>query len=104
MTDNPIDGTNENPTDDELAKMSREELVALGGKMDGVETVFKEARWPIEGTKAEKRAERTVAYWLCSAASWDWHCYWCSCSGRGSTSPMVRRASSSTAWPRRFTG
>lgn len=52
------------PTDAELAAMSREELVALGGRMDGVETVFKEARWPIEGTKAEKRAERTVAYWL----------------------------------------
>ena len=41
------------PTDAELAAMSREELVALGGRMDGVETVFKEARWPIEGTKAE---------------------------------------------------
>lgn len=52
------------PTDAELAAMSREELVALGGRMDGVETVFKENRWPIEGTKAEKRAERTVAYWL----------------------------------------
>jgi ubiquinol-cytochrome c reductase iron-sulfur subunit len=52
------------PTDAELAAMSREELVALGGRMDGVETVFKETRWPIEGTKAEKRAERTVAYWL----------------------------------------
>ena len=52
------------PTDAQLAAMSREELVALGGRMDGVETVFKEARWPIEGTKAEKRAERTVAYWL----------------------------------------
>jgi ubiquinol-cytochrome c reductase iron-sulfur subunit len=52
------------PTDAELAGMSRDELVALGGKIDGVETVFKEARWPVEGTKAEKRAERTVAYWL----------------------------------------
>ena len=49
------------PTDAELAAMTREELVALGGRIDGVETVFKEARWPIEGTKAEKRAERTVA-------------------------------------------
>ena len=41
--------------------MSREELVELGGRMDGVETVYKEPRWPVEGTKAEKRAERTVA-------------------------------------------
>jgi ubiquinol-cytochrome c reductase iron-sulfur subunit len=52
------------PTDEQLAAMSREELVTLGGKIDGVDTVFKEPRWPVEGTRAEKRAERTVAYWL----------------------------------------
>ncbi|MGV0646043.1 cytochrome bc1 complex Rieske iron-sulfur subunit [Mycolicibacterium sp. XJ879] len=52
------------PTDAELASMSREELVALGGKLDGVETVLKEDRWPVKGTKAEKRSERLVAYWL----------------------------------------
>ena len=52
------------PTDAELAEMSREELLALGGKLDGVEIVYKEPRWPVEGTKAEKRASRTVAYWL----------------------------------------
>ena len=52
------------PSDAELASMSREQLVELGGKLDGVETVFKEDRWPVPDTKAEKRAERTVAYWL----------------------------------------
>ena len=52
------------PSDAELASMSREQLVELGGKLDGVETVFKEDRWPVPGTKAEKRAERAVAYWL----------------------------------------
>lgn len=52
------------PTDAELATMSREELVELGGKLDGVETVFKEPRWPVPGTRAEKRAERSVATWL----------------------------------------
>ena len=52
------------PTDAELASMSREELVELGGRIDGVETVFKEPRWPVPGTKAEKRSERLVAYWL----------------------------------------
>lgn len=52
------------PSDEELARMSREELVELGGRMDGVETVFKESRWPVEGTRAEKRAERGVALWL----------------------------------------
>ncbi len=56
-----VNGT---PSDAELASMSREQLVELGGKLDGVETVFKDDRWPVPGTKAEKRAERTVAYWL----------------------------------------
>src|SRR5699024_4482195 len=50
--------------DAELGTMSREELVALGGRLDGVETVYREPRWPVEGTKAEKRAERQVAWWF----------------------------------------
>ncbi len=52
------------PTDAELAEMSNEELLELGGKLDGVDIVFKANRWPIDGTRAEKRAERTVALWL----------------------------------------
>ena len=52
------------PSEAELNAMSGEELVALGGRLDGVETVFKEPRWPVAGTKAEKRAERLVAIWL----------------------------------------
>jgi ubiquinol-cytochrome c reductase iron-sulfur subunit len=52
------------PTDAELAVMSREQLVELGGKIDGVDTVYKQDRWPVPGLKAEKRAERAVAYWL----------------------------------------
>jgi ubiquinol-cytochrome c reductase iron-sulfur subunit len=35
------------PADAELSELSREELVELGGRIDGVETVFKEARWPV---------------------------------------------------------
>jgi ubiquinol-cytochrome c reductase iron-sulfur subunit len=58
------DEVKDTPTDEQLAQMSREELVTLGGKMDGVDTVFKDERWPVPGTKAEKRAERAVAYWL----------------------------------------
>jgi ubiquinol-cytochrome c reductase iron-sulfur subunit len=58
------EGHSAQPSETELNAMSREELVALGGRMDGVETVFKEPRWPVEGTKAEKRAERSVAAWL----------------------------------------
>ncbi|WNG91053.1 ubiquinol-cytochrome c reductase iron-sulfur subunit [Mycobacterium sp. ITM-2016-00318] len=52
------------PTDAELASMSREELVELGGKLDGVEIVYKEDRWPVSDTKAEKRAARSVTNWL----------------------------------------
>jgi len=52
------------PNDAELASMTREELVQLGGRMDGVETVYLGDRWPVRDTKAEKRAERGVAYWL----------------------------------------
>ncbi len=52
------------PSDAELAKMSREELLELGGKLDGVEIVYKDDRWPVAGTKAEKRASRLVSYWL----------------------------------------
>jgi ubiquinol-cytochrome c reductase iron-sulfur subunit len=58
------DEVKDTPTDEQLTQMSREELVELGGKIDGVDTVFKDDRWPVPGTKAEKRAERAVAYWL----------------------------------------
>src|ERR1700731_3447135 len=60
----PMTNDSGHPTDAELNAMSREELVELGGKLDGVEIVFKEPRWPVPGTKAEKRAERLVAIWL----------------------------------------
>jgi ubiquinol-cytochrome c reductase iron-sulfur subunit len=52
------------PDDKELNEMSRDELVKLGTALDGVEVVYKESRWPVDGTKAEKRAERSVAFWL----------------------------------------
>jgi ubiquinol-cytochrome c reductase iron-sulfur subunit len=57
-------GAAHEPDEAALAAMSHEELLALGGKIDGVDIVFKEPRWPVEGTKAEKRAERGVALWL----------------------------------------
>lgn len=53
-----------NPQGENLSAMSEAELAALGGRMDGVETVFKEDRWPVPGTRAEKRSERLVAFWL----------------------------------------
>ena len=56
--------TSSEPDEATLATMSNKELLDLGGKLDGVEIAYKEPRWPIEGTRAEKRAERGVALWL----------------------------------------
>jgi ubiquinol-cytochrome c reductase iron-sulfur subunit len=59
-TDKPADL----PSEEELAQMSREELVKLGGKLDGVELIEYPDPWPVKGTRAEKRAERQVAFWF----------------------------------------
>lgn len=60
MGDNP---TGE-PTDEQLDAMSRDELVELGTKLDGVDVAYRAPRWPVPGTRAEKRAERQVALWF----------------------------------------
>ena len=58
------DGGPATPTDAELDEMTNEELVRLGTALDGVEVVHRPVRWPISGTRAEKRAERAVAFWF----------------------------------------
>jgi ubiquinol-cytochrome c reductase iron-sulfur subunit len=60
--------TPELPDEAELAEMSRDELVLLGGKLDGVEIIEYPDPWPVKGTRAEKRAERVVALWFTIAA------------------------------------
>ncbi|EHR60155.1 cytochrome bc1 complex Rieske iron-sulfur subunit [Saccharomonospora cyanea] len=57
-------GPEQRPSDEELAGMSRDELVRLGAKLDGVEIVNYPDPWPVKGTRAEKRAQRTVALWF----------------------------------------
>ncbi len=57
-------GDDLNPTEEQLDAMTQEELVALGTKRDGVDVVYRAPRWPVPGTKAEKRAERQVAFWF----------------------------------------
>jgi ubiquinol-cytochrome c reductase iron-sulfur subunit len=52
------------PNERELGEMSRDELVELGTELDGVEIIYREPRWPVSDTRAEKRAERRVAFWL----------------------------------------
>jgi ubiquinol-cytochrome c reductase iron-sulfur subunit len=58
------DKTPETPSDEELAGMSRAELVRLGMKLDGVELIEYPDPWPVKGTRAEKRAERAVTFWF----------------------------------------
>jgi ubiquinol-cytochrome c reductase iron-sulfur subunit len=55
------------PSEEELGQMSRDELVRLGSKLDGVELVEYPDPWPVKGTRAEKRAERQVAFWFALA-------------------------------------
>ena len=52
------------PSEEELGQLSRDELVKLGNKLDGVELVEYPDPWPVKGTRAEKRAERQVAFWF----------------------------------------
>jgi ubiquinol-cytochrome c reductase iron-sulfur subunit len=52
------------PSEAELAEMDRDQLVKLGGALDGVEIIEYPTPWPVEGTRAEKRAERLVAFWF----------------------------------------
>ncbi|MFD4354193.1 ubiquinol-cytochrome c reductase iron-sulfur subunit [Nocardia sp. NPDC058519] len=52
------------PTEDELDAMTRDELVELGTNRDDVDVVYRNERWPVPGTKAEKRAERAVTFWF----------------------------------------
>src|SRR6266545_4250490 len=52
------------PSEEELASMSREDLVRLGGKLDGVEILEYPDPFPVKGTRAEKRAERAVGFWF----------------------------------------
>lgn len=55
------------PTPDELRAMTPEESMLAGAEADGVHVVHRRNRFPIRGTKAEKRAERGVA--LCFTLS-----------------------------------
>ncbi len=81
------------PADDVSSPRCRARIfVELGGKIDGVETIFKEPRWPVLGTKAEKRTERAGRV-LASArrAFGPGPAAGLPVPGRGSTSPSVRK-------------
>jgi ubiquinol-cytochrome c reductase iron-sulfur subunit len=54
-------GTDSAPSLDEIAAMSNEEAMIVGAEIDGVRIVHRRERFPIAGTRAERRAERTIA-------------------------------------------
>jgi ubiquinol-cytochrome c reductase iron-sulfur subunit len=49
------------PTVEEIRQMTPEEAMIAGAEVDGIHIVHRRDRFPIRGTKAEKRAERAVA-------------------------------------------
>jgi ubiquinol-cytochrome c reductase iron-sulfur subunit len=56
------------PTQAELDAMTPEQLATLAANLDDVEVVHNQRKWPIPGTRAEKRAERAVALWFVISA------------------------------------
>jgi ubiquinol-cytochrome c reductase iron-sulfur subunit len=55
-------------SDADLEGMSQEQLARLAANLDDVEVVHNADPWPIPGTRAEKRAERSVALWFLISA------------------------------------
>ena len=55
-TDRGLMDTTRTYSTEELDGMSRDDLVKLGTNLDGVDVAFRRHRWPVPGTKAEKRA------------------------------------------------
>ncbi|MDQ1742413.1 MAG: ubiquinol-cytochrome c reductase iron-sulfur subunit [Pseudonocardiales bacterium] len=53
--------TGESMSAEEAARLSPEEAMIAGAEADGVYIVHRRERFPIAGTRAEKRAERTIA-------------------------------------------
>jgi len=56
------------PTAAEVEDMTIEQRARLAGDLDDVEVVHNQPKWPIRGTRAEKRAERSVALWFVISA------------------------------------
>ncbi|WP_433725215.1 cytochrome bc1 complex Rieske iron-sulfur subunit [Nocardia sp. CA-129566] len=59
-----VNSTPAEPTEEELDAMTRDELVKLGTERDDVDVAYRRERFPVPGTRAEKRAERQVSFWF----------------------------------------
>ena len=68
MTTSQHGGPGSGPTDAELEAMTPDELAHLASELDDVDVVHNQRKWPIPGTRAEKRAERAVALWFVISA------------------------------------
>ena len=64
MSEHVTDG----PSADELKAMSPEEVMVAGADADGIHILHREDRFPVRGTKAEKRSERAIAACFAIAA------------------------------------
>jgi ubiquinol-cytochrome c reductase iron-sulfur subunit len=64
-TENPHPRT---PSAAEVEEMTPEQRARLAAELDDVEIVHNQRKWPIPGTRAEKRAERSVALWFVISA------------------------------------
>ncbi len=85
VTDPHAIGLGQPPTEDELRQMTPEEAMVAGAEVDGVHIVHRRERFPIPGTKAERRVERAVASALRVGGRWPvWRSS--SCSSPGPTS------------------
>jgi ubiquinol-cytochrome c reductase iron-sulfur subunit len=56
-----VSGTNPPPDEAELRQMTTEQAMIAGTEADGVHVVHRRDQFPVPGTRAEKRSERTVA-------------------------------------------
>ncbi len=56
------------PSAAELEDMTPDELARLAAELDDVDVVHNQRKWPLPGTRAEKRAERAVALWFVISA------------------------------------
>jgi ubiquinol-cytochrome c reductase iron-sulfur subunit len=56
------------PTAAEVEDMTLEQRARLAGDLDDVDVVHNQRKWPLAGTRAEKRAERAVALWFVISA------------------------------------
>jgi ubiquinol-cytochrome c reductase iron-sulfur subunit len=61
-------GEGDVPTADELREMTPEQRMLAGADADGVRIIHRRERFPIRGTRAEKRAERAVSFLFVVAA------------------------------------